>query len=97
MANRGRTIGTARSSSPSPFLTATRKTPPNRAIETPPYTGAPHSKSTRCNPRWRLSDTTKRFAAATANGRPRRARRSTVDRTYSAVTATFASRTISTT
>ncbi|KAF8762664.1 hypothetical protein HU200_009192 [Digitaria exilis] len=32
MANRGRTIGTARSSSPSPLLTATINMPPNRAI-----------------------------------------------------------------
>ncbi|KAF8725823.1 hypothetical protein HU200_020384 [Digitaria exilis] len=44
-------------------------------------------KSTRCNPRWRLSDKTKRFSAA-ANGRPRRASRSTVDLTYRTIPTT---------
>jgi hypothetical protein len=47
-------------------------------------------------PKCRLSDTTKKFATAGMDGRPRSTRRSMVDRTYSVVTAAFASRTIST-
>ncbi|KAJ1261553.1 hypothetical protein BS78_09G038500 [Paspalum vaginatum] len=68
---------------------------PNNVAAGPPYAGLPRPKSRRWNPTRRLSNTRNRFASA-MQGQQRSASRSSVDRTYSALTAALAALTSAT-